>query len=178
MNIDTKQTLHKLEETAQYYLNQLDQLTMEQLTYKTEETDWSLGQMYIHLINSALHMQLRNIELCRELKTNGSQPIIEGKSETGESIFALGSFPPDRIAVPPSPAYTPGQPTSKEQLVEGIQQVLKRMQEVEPTIAAIPAANLVAHPRLGGLNAIEWFALIEMHYRHHLLQNERLLGLL
>lgn len=34
--------------------------------------------------------------------------------------------------------------------------------------------NTVLHPRFGGLNALEWFRLIEMHYRHHLLQKQHL----
>jgi len=176
MNIDTKQSLLKFEELAQQYLNQLNNLTMEQITYKLSETDWSLGQMYMHLIQSALHMQLRNIEACRTLQVNESKSDMGIKTAQGEAIFAQGSFPPIQIAVPASPEYTPKQPLNKEQLTEGIQLVMKRMKEIEQTLQDIPAENRVAHPRLGSLNALEWFALVEMHYRHHLLQNERLLA--
>jgi hypothetical protein len=79
-----------------------------------------------------------------------------------------------RVHVPPSPQYTPGQPESKDQLVQGLNVVMQKMKEIEPTIENAPLQNTVSHPRLGALNAKEWFMLIEMHYRHHLLQKERL----
>ena len=150
---------------------------MEELTRQPGEEDWSLGQMYQHLCNTALYMQIRGIEACKEGPGN---PAVSGaaKSEAGASAFSMGSFPPIRIKVPASPQYTPGQPESKEKLRESFHTVLRRMRELEPDLAAIPAERTVAHPRLGGLNATEWFALVEMHYRHHLLQQERLVQFL
>lgn len=178
MNIDTKQSLIKFEQAAQQYLDQLDTLTIEQLTHKPNETDWSLGQMYQHLIQSALRMQLRNIEACRVQQKEASLSDISSKTAQGKAVFAQGSFPPIRITVSTSPEYTPNQPLSQEELAEGLQLVINRMKETEPTLQEIPVDNRTAHPGLGALNAIEWFALVEMHYRHHLLQNERLLGML
>jgi DinB superfamily len=178
MNIDTKQSLMKFEQAAQQYLDQLDNLTMEQLIHKPNEADWSLGQMYQHLIQSALYMQLRNIEACRVQHKDASNLDMDSKTAQGEAVFAQGSFPPIRITVPASPEYTPKQPVSKGELTEGLQLVINRMKETEPTLQEIPDDNRTAHPGLGALNAVEWFALVEMHYRHHLLQNERLLALI
>jgi hypothetical protein len=142
--------------------------------------------MYMHLIRSAQLMQLRNAALCLE---PGSPEVSRaGKTKPGEDLFKTGSFPPDRIQVPPSPQYTPPQPDSKEQLADGLRDTVRRMVEIEPMIASAfdPVTearsesgkeivrNTVLHPRLGGLNALEWFRLIEMHYRHHLLQKRRL----
>jgi hypothetical protein len=79
-----------------------------------------------------------------------------------------------RIQVPPSPQYTPQQPESKEQLVQGLNAVMSRMKEIEPMIEKAPLENTFPHPRLGALNAKEWFMLVEMHYRHHLHQKDRL----
>ncbi|WP_442951633.1 hypothetical protein [Paenibacillus sp. GYB003] len=108
--------------------------------------------------------------MCRD----GGQPGSGGKTEIGETIFATGSFPPVRLHVPPSDAYTPRQPESKERLAEGLREVVLRMRQVEPVLDEIPPSNTVSHPRFGGLNAKEWFLLVGMHYRHHLLQKERL----
>lgn len=189
--MDTKKTLRAFEETASRYIRELDSISLEQLLWKPAEDEWSLGQMHMHLIQSAQFMQLRNVALC--LAPNGNPMVASaGKTALGEGLFRAGSFPPDRIRVSPSPQYTPLQPDSKEQLVDGLRDTIRRMNEIEPAVAAAfdpvaqaisepgkgtaiePARNTVAHPRLGGLNALEWFQLIEMHYRHHLLQKERL----
>jgi len=117
-------------------------------------------------------MALRNVEACRVM--DAPQDPISGITDAGKAVMALGCFPPIAVHVPPSEAYTPQQPLSKEQISEGLQQVVQKMQEIEPLLDAIPTNHTVPHPRFGGLNAKEWFALIEMHYRHHFLQKKRL----
>lgn len=171
--MNTQEILRRFEEISGYYLDQLKEFSMEQLLHKTDETDWSIGQMYAHLVQSALNMQLRNVELCRgatdpAVKTDGV------KSEDGAAIFKLGGFPPVRIQVPPTAQYTPRQPESKEELANGLKQVEAKMKELAEVLPDIPALHTVAHPRLGCLNAAEWFELVDMHYRHHLRQLERL----
>ncbi len=166
--MNTKEVLQKFEEVAEQYIRELEGLRLEQLTYKPSETVWSIGQMYMHLIQSAIYMQLRNLEACR---TANNANIGGGeKNAQGVAVFSQGSFPPIKIQVPPSKEYTPQQPESKEQLVNGIRQVIQQMREIEPTIASIPADSTTLHPAFGALNATEWFALVEMHYRHHLRQ--------
>lgn len=171
--ITTKEALQRFEETATYYIQELERFNLEQLKQKPSENEWSIGQMVQHLINSALYMQLRNIDQCLVLSQD---PLVShvGKTEDGAAIFAQGSFPPIRIQVPPSAQYTPEQPESKEQLIQGLHTVIQRMREIEPSLEKSFKLNTVPHPRFGGLCAEEWFLLIEMHYRHHLLQLERL----
>ncbi|MGD8192055.1 DinB family protein [Brevibacillus ginsengisoli] len=171
--MNTTETLQRFEELANHYLEELNQFSIEQLLEKPTEEEWSLGQMYIHLIQTALYMQLRNIDQCRTMKES-AQEQAGAKSEAGMAVFAQGGFPAIRIQVPPSAQYTPQQPESKEQIIEGLQTVLQRMREIEPILHEIPTEHTVDHPRFGGLNAQEWFALIEMHYRHHLHQKKRL----
>jgi hypothetical protein len=48
------------------------------------------------------------------------------------------------------------------------------MQEIEPLIDRISTHYTTSHPRLGAVNGKEWFALVDMHYRHHLHQFNRL----
>jgi len=171
--MNTHESLYKFEETANHYMQAIDQFSMEQLQRQPSEEAWSLGQMIQHLINSALYMHLRNVELC--MVENGGDAEPGGvKTEAGMALFEQGSFPPVRIQVPPSPQYTPVQPSNKEQLIQGLNTVIQRMREVEPTLHQAPSANTVAHPRFGAMNAIEWYLIVEMHYRHHLLQMDRL----
>lgn len=168
----TKEALQRFEETALHYIHELDSFSLDQLQQKPSDNEWSIGQMIQHLINSALHMHLRNMDQC--LVPQDLQGSPAGKTETGAAAFAQGSFPPIRIQVPPSPQYTPKQPESKEQLIQGLHAVIQRMKEAEPTLEKASKQNTVSHPSFGGLNAEEWFLLVEMHYRHHLLQLDRL----
>lgn len=171
--MNTSETLQQFKGTVNHYLQELNNITMEELSYQPSENDWSLGQMYMHLINSALYMQLQNIDHCM-MRREAAPEEAQGKTKDGIAVFERGSFPPIRIQVPASPAYTPKQPESKEQIIQGLHQVVSRMEEIEPQLADAPLQRTVAHPRFGFLNALEWFKLIEMHYRHHLLQLDRL----
>lgn len=173
--MNTTESLQHLEELTDQYLHTLEQYSEEQLRLQPDEDSWSLGQMIVHLTNTALRMQLGSAEKCRVLSEEASTAATaEAKTAAGEAIFELGGFPPERIRVPASAQYTPAQMESKRQLAEGLQEVLRRARELEPVIATLPPEVMVAHPRLGGMNAKEWFLLVEMHYRHHLLQKERL----
>ncbi|CAH1220495.1 hypothetical protein PAECIP111892_04852 [Paenibacillus auburnensis] len=171
--VTTKEALQRFEETTAYYLQELDQFSLDQLKQTPSDNGWSIGQMFQHLINSALYMQLRNADQCL-VQTQELQGASAEKTEAGAAIFAQGSFPPVRVQVPPSPEYTPKQPEDKEQLIQGLHTVIRRMKEIEPALAEASRQNTVPHPRFGGLSAEEWFLLVEMHYRHHLLQLGRL----
>jgi hypothetical protein len=150
-----------------------DCFNIEQLKRQPSENEWLLGQMYQHLINSALYRQLGHIDHCI---TQSEDPfaIIAGKTREGIEIFEQGGFPAILIQVPPSPLYTPEQPESKEHLIQGLNTMIDRMKEIMPKLEKASMQNTKPHPRFGALNAKEWFLLIEMHYRHHLLQMDRL----
>ncbi|MBB6637505.1 DinB family protein [Cohnella thailandensis] len=169
----TAEALRQFEVSIKTYLSELEKLEWEQLLYKANPEEWSIGQMYVHLIQSAQGMQLRNADLClagseENLSANGE------KTESGKAVFDQGSFPPVRVRVPASPQYTPKQPESRDRLIEGLHAVAERMRGMEPALAQASERNKVLHPRLGALNAKEWFLLVEMHYRHHFLQLDRL----
>ncbi|TYP71963.1 DinB family protein [Paenibacillus methanolicus] len=170
---NTAEALLAFEATVGRYLVELEQLDMEQLRAKPSEEEWSIGQMAMHLIQSAQFMHLRNVDQCLA----GDEATFGNAGEKtagGTDIFERGSFPPIRIQVPASPQYTPQQPECVEQLAEGLRAVVERMKRTEVALSQVHEGNRVPHPRFGALNAREWFLLIEMHYRHHLLQLERL----
>lgn len=168
--MNTKDWLQRFEESTSRYAEELSHFSMEELTRQPSPSEWSIGQMYVHLYQSALFMQLANIEKCR----SGSDVTTGEKTDIGREVFAQGDLPPVRVQVPPSPGYTPSQPESKEKILEGLNAVVARMQEVEHGLHAISSEHKIAHPAFGPLNGQEWFQLIEMHYRHHFRQLDRL----
>ncbi|QJD85431.1 DinB family protein [Cohnella herbarum] len=171
--MDTRESLKRLEETVDYYLEQLEGIAEEPLSRKPSEEEWSIGQLYVHLIQSSRFMNLRHIGLCQE----GNDPaIVVGgvKNEAGFEVFRNSGFSDVKIHVPPSPQYTPKQPDGKAELNEGMRALVLSMKEIEPKLQEIPPEHTVLHPRLGALNAEEWFKMVEIHFGHHLKQLRRL----
>lgn len=168
----TKEVLKSFELTVERYLAELTKLNMDKLHRKLNEEDWSIGQMYVHLIQSAF-MHLHNVEQCLAGSESTLNPAKK-KTEQGKIVFKLEQFPAVRIKVPGSPTYTPKPPESMGHLVEGLHSVVERMRNTESVLHQAPVSHKILHPAFGALNAQEWFLLIEMHYRHHFLQLDRL----
>lgn len=161
--------LEKFESVATYYINELETYSLEQFRKKPSEEEWSLGQMYNHLL-AASNMQLDAIVKC----TTDSATLDGKKTEMGEQVYKMGTFPPIQIKLPNRPGYTPENPTGKEEIKQALLQLIEKMKEIEPKLPSIPSNYKVEHPGLGYLNAVEWFQLIYMHFAHHLHQKERL----
>lgn len=171
----TKKVLKSFELTVERYLAELTKLNMDKIHRKLNKEDWSIGQMYVHLIQSAF-MHLHNVEQCLAGSESTLNPAKE-KTEQGKIVFKLEQFPAVRFKVAASPNYTPQPPESMEHLVEGLHSVVERMRNTESVLLQVPVSNKILHPAFGALNAQEWFMLIEMHYRHHFLQLDRLKSL-
>ncbi|NEZ40704.1 DinB family protein [Paenibacillus alvei] len=176
-NMRIADILVRFDEISKNYVQELDKYCLAELWRKPSENEWSLGQMYLHLPHSTLNLQLRLAEQC--MAPGGGSEEAGGKTEAGHAVFEQGSFPPVRIQVPADLQYTPPQPESKEQLVAKLEEARLRMHEIGALLQSIDSERLqrkATHPAVafGALNAVEWFAMVEMHYRHHLLQKERL----
>ncbi|MGE7882103.1 DinB family protein [Bacillus sp. NPDC094077] len=161
--------MKKFEDLVTYYIEELEKYSIEQFRTKPSSKEWSLGQMYNHLIAST-YMQLGAIAKCRTEMPS----VTNKKTDMGEKVYILGAFPDIQIKVPNHPRYTPENPTNKEEVQERLLELITVVKDIEPTLTSIPNDCKVEHPGLGYLNAAEWFQLISMHFAHHLRQKERL----
>ncbi|WP_144506586.1 DinB family protein [Bacillus mycoides] len=162
-------TLEKFESLATYYIEELEQYSLEQFIMKPSTAEWSLGQMYNHLL-SATYMQLDAIAKCK----TETPSVANKKTDIGEKVYEMGAFPPIQIKIPNHSGYTPENPSCKEEIQERFLKLITAVKNIEPMLASIPNDCKVEHPGLGYLNAAEWFQLISMHFSHHLRQKERL----
>ncbi|KFN01132.1 DinB family protein [Bacillus clarus] len=161
--------LEKFEDLATYYAEELEKYSLEQFRKKPSEEEWSLGQMYNHLL-TATYMQLNAITKCKDETPSATN----NKTDMGEKVYAMGAFPPIQIKLPSRPGYTPENPLNKEEITQRFLELITAVKNAEPILASIPDDCKVEHPGLGYLNANEWFQLISMHFAHHLRQKERL----
>ncbi|WP_286133927.1 DinB family protein [Bacillus sp. AFS053548] len=168
MNTKEESTLNELE-LINTYKNELQNYSLEQLRYKSEEAVWSIGQMYDHLIICA-NEYLDCMETCAKL--NDEQPL--GKTEFGEQLYKIGGFPPIKIRLPDELNDPPNNSDSKDELISRINQVILRLSQWESKVDLINPNYKVQHGGFGWLNAREWYDLVYMHFRHHLRQKSEL----
>lgn len=157
-------------DTAKWWIKELDFYGHYQFKQKTPESDWTIGQVYDHLINGTYTYQLQQIRNCL-VKINGA-PVGKKKMK-GKFLFFLGRFPNVKVKGV-NQDYIPNQPESPAKMKDDFYRFIKAMQK---TAKEIDASNLdykTENPSLGWLNALEWFKLIEMHFKHHLRQKSRL----
>jgi hypothetical protein len=167
----TRIVLSEFDKTAGRWLNSLSGYSEEQFALKPDADSWSIGQVYNHLVAGTRRYHLQMIARC--LEGRGTS-ITGGKKLPGKLMFLLGSFLPARIKVPASETYTPKQPASIEAVRTGLTDLIEVMRALEPGCSSASGIQKAPHPILGFLNAREWFQLIEMHFRHHLRQKERI----
>ncbi|MFA6439004.1 MAG: DinB family protein [Bacteriovoracaceae bacterium] len=159
------------ETIASLWIEDINRYTDEQFLRKPDDRQWSIGQVYEHLIQSAMSFHLEQIRLCTDKRGVEMQG---GKKPPGRIIYFFGNIPPMRIQVPPSPTYTPKQPSGKNEIADRLRGVLRVMKEIQPAVESASQSQKTEHPAFGYLNAREWFQLIPMHYRHHRRQQSRL----
>ncbi len=168
---ETQEIHQEFENVLAQWEQDLHRFSEEALSKQETPEGWTLGQVYNHLINSALHFHLRQVATCCTSDDNADQ----ARNERGDAAFTAGSVPPVRVQVPPSEQYTPKHPQSKQELFDGMARVKTAMSEVLPLFENNQGGK-TQHPGMGWLNAGEWYQLIEMHWRHHQWQKERILA--
>jgi hypothetical protein len=154
---------------ASQWLRELAIYSDEQFSRKPAPDEWSIGQVYEHLTAGAFRFHFRHIDNCSKGKGEGGSKTFPGKL-----VMLLGSFPKRRIKVPASPEYTPKQPASVASARENLEKLMDEMKLLRPKIESASQSSKSRHPMLGAMNAREWYQMIEMHFRHHLQQKERL----
>ncbi|WP_131694803.1 hypothetical protein [Dyadobacter tibetensis] len=88
-------------------------------------------------------------------------------------MFVNNEFPNELIEGPPSNNYTP-QPDSKEVVLSSLANIKERIINSETQISNSRYNGKTKHPGLNYFNASEWLPFIDMHFRHHLRQRDRI----
>ncbi|WDF78851.1 DinB family protein [Mucilaginibacter sp. KACC 22773] len=153
------------------YREILDTIPDEQFTETPPGGGWSYAEVYSHILQATLGSSIA-LERC----THGScPPTKDGVTWAGRLLLLLGVFPPVKVKIPDTVAdkMVAGK-ISKEDAKNLIIKCRKRVDATAPLIDASSAASRYKHPRLGMLNARQWFRFIRIHLEHHLKQLERI----
>src|SRR5688572_11682589 len=139
-----------------------------QLTARPSTTGWSIGQVYIHLLEDTSYY-LGQIHVC----ITNNDYATEGATLEGRVMLSNSDFPNEILEGAPSNAFVP-QPESKEQLMTDLSNLRSHMNLAAIKISESPFSGKTQHPGLGYFSAHEWVQFADMHFRHHLRQKKRI----
>jgi hypothetical protein len=150
------------------WITALDNYNITELTKKPSINNWSIGQVYMHLIENTTYY-IEQIKIC----LSNSDNEFREASPVANAIFFSNDLPDTLIEGPPSNNNTP-QPKCKEDLLNSLYYLRNEMNSLYPLISQSRFTGKTKHPGLLYFNAAEWFQFAEMHLRHHLRQKKRL----
>lgn len=147
-----------------YWLQALERYDYNTLCIKPSANDWSLGQVYMHLINETQYY-IGQIHLCLRDHEHTSNAM----TDVGKGMFRQNEFPNDPVV-----ASKIQQPLSKEQVYREVALLKQEMNAVGERVLKYSSPGKTKHPGLGYFSADEWIRFADMHLRHHLRQKERI----
>jgi hypothetical protein len=155
-------------QTIDTWIKELDSYSFEQLCAKPSPESWSLGQVYVHVIE-ATHYFIKQINICATSDNNMNEEAFPA----AKTMFLKNDFPDLRLEGPPSNASTV-QPASKEQILTGLMNLKEDLHKAETLVATSTGKGKTRHFGLNYFSAEEWLQFAEMHMRHHLRQKKRI----
>lgn len=158
-----------LEDTLKEYRRRLDTIPDQLFNAAPPGGGWSYGEVYSHILQADLGSFIA-IEKC----TNGTGKMDNKRlGWLAWLIFLTGRFPPFKIktSAKMEAAVTN---LAKEDARNMIIKLKNRMDQLIPAINKSSSFSKIKHPRLGMLNAKQWFKFIGIHTKHHLKQLEAL----
>ncbi|SFN42969.1 DinB superfamily protein [Chitinophaga sp. YR627] len=160
--------LEQFNHTITTWINYLDDYTLEMLHQQPLPGSWSLGQVYIHIIDDTQYQAGQMKQALTDVHNSH-----EDMHPNARQMFLHNSFPDIQIEGPAT--NTPiRQPQSKEELREALLQIKADVNKSAEDQQLLKAKGKSLHPGLLYFSAAEWVQFMEMHMRHHFRQKERI----
>jgi hypothetical protein len=153
------------------YREEIDNLPDDLFDITPPMGGWSYAEVYDHIMKASLGSSIA-LERC----TNNNCPSTKKRlTLVGYYILLMNSFPPGGVKLPESVAAKMA-PTKidKEGAKNLIIKTRKRIDDIAGLVQNAPPEARWQHPRMGMLNAQQWFKFIRIHLQHHLKQLGRI----
>ena len=161
--------IDQFNDTMDSWVAELQQYKFDELLVKPNAASWSLGQVYIHLIEETKYY-IEQIEFC----LNRGEYASEKMRENTRAMFLKNEFPDVKIKGDPFISENVQQPVSKQELQEKMLELKQEMGLMWNRLIDTGCTGKAKHPGLGYFGGIEWVQYAGMHLRHHLKQKERI----
>ena len=158
-----------IETALDEYRSRLDTVPDEKFDATPPGGGWSYAEVYSHIMQATIGASIA-LEKCT---TANCVPTNKGRSLVGLFVLTLGRFP-GRVKAPAIVMErNPVKKLSKEEARNLIIKCRKRIEDVAKLIFDANPQKRFKHPRLGMLNARQWFKFILIHLNHHIKQLNR-----
>ncbi len=158
----------QLDRTIGFWSNALVGYKEEDLLIQPHGNQWSIGQLFMHLIEET-NWFLDQVEICMDSNKNSKEKM----AEKAKKMFQLNEFPDERIKGMATLDNVP-QPRNKTELTGDFLTLGNRASEIGERLLKSNSRSKTQHPGLGFFSAAEWFQYAEMHIRHHTKQKARI----
>lgn len=165
---NTSDIVQQFNETISQWINYLNDYTIAMLHVLPQQGGWSLGQVYVHLIDDTKYQLQQMKDALLQDKY-----YEEDMHSNAREMFRQHAFPDIRIEGPATGTIIP-QPDSKEVLLEALIQIKDEVNNLHQTYDLSAAKGKSLHPGLLFFTALEWLQFMEMHMRHHFRQKKRI----
>jgi hypothetical protein len=160
--------IENFDHTIDFWIKELEKYDFMELCTQPSSNNWSLGQVYMHLIENT-EWFLEQVTI----SANTNDHEMEDASPAAREMFLNNNFPNAVMEGPPENANTP-QPKSKEQILTDLMKLKAEIYTVGKLISETKFKGKTKHPGLRYFSASQWFQFAEMHFRHHLRQKTRI----
>lgn len=164
----TNTVIHQFNDTINQWIAYLDDYTIEMLHRQPQPGSWSIGQVYVHIIDDTSYF-VEQIAVALSTHDNSDKEM----HKHAKSIFANNAFPDMQIQGP-STNVTIRQPQDKARLLQDLTTIKDKVNTLYSTYDFYKASGKTQHPALWFFNAAEWLQFAEMHMRHHFRQKKRI----
>jgi hypothetical protein len=133
---------------------------------------WSYAEVYAHIFSSTLG-SIKAIEVCSKgTAIENSEPL----PFSIKLVLFFKRLPPGKYKVPEKIAKDVRK-ISRTEATELIRLSREKLEAVLPMLVSASPTQKVKHPRLGLLNARQWYAFIHIHLTHHQRQLFRIMAM-
>ena len=155
-----------------WWQTELSAYDQEKIADKPGPNSWSIGQVYMHLLLSSNYFFFKHIEEC----IKGEKAYKGGRKKLlGYLAFLINAFPPFRFKVPQKYTLEPEMPESVQELDTELEKLRTRLRNFSENLPTeINLSYKRSHAAFGRLNALEWMQMMDMHFRHHRRQKDRI----
>lgn len=169
MEADKRTLLDRFNKTIQQWIDSLDDYSLEMLQQRPAVDSWSLGQVYIHIIEDTTFY----LDQMKAALASDNLHAEKSMHARAKAIFENGGLP-DMALENPFNDINLRQPASKGELLQSLTSIKENVNELLASVDLSKAKGKTEHPGFAFFDTWEWLQFAEMHMRHHIRQKRRI----
>lgn len=167
--MSTKSSYKVINKSIAVYEDLMNNVSEELFIRTPAEGVWSYAEVFTHIFSSTLGC-IKAIEVCSVGKGQEDNTPTPFKIRV---VLFFKRFPPGKFKVPERLAKDVLK-INRTEATAMINNCKAQLEAAYPLIAQSSPTQKIKHPRLGLINASQWYSFIQIHLLHHQRQLDRI----